>query len=109
VKSRLEKNMRFALSLAGAGVFVCAALISGVSFAQNHTFVTASTFASLKFIIETNGPQAVVGLRFRPGEMLLKHPYAARAVENAGGNSIVVLNAKGAFFVPLPWCCSKKT
>jgi hypothetical protein len=108
--------MRFALSMAGAGVFVCAAILSGVSFAQDHTFVTnepiraqlltlgkpgvtvavardhvidilqsknscsawfqevdpnaASTFASLKFIIETNGPQAVLGLRFRPGEML---------------------------------------
>jgi hypothetical protein len=139
--------MHFALSLAGAGVFVCAAVISGVSFAQDHTFATndpiraqllalgkpgvtvalardhvieilqsknscsawfqeldpnaASTFGSLKFIIETNGPQAVLGLRFRPGEMLLKHPYAARALENAGGNSIVVLNAKGAFFVPV--------
>jgi hypothetical protein len=31
----------------------------------------------------------------------VKHPYAARALENAGGNSIVVLNAKGAFFVPV--------
>src|SRR2546423_844074 len=120
--------MRFALSLAGAGVFVCA-VISGVSFAQDFTFVAndsiraqlltlgrpgltvalardrvieilqpknscsawfqevdpnaVSTFASLKFIIETNGPQAVLGLRSRLGEMLLKHPYAAKALENA--------------------------
>jgi hypothetical protein len=59
----------------------------------------ASTFGSLKFVIETNGPQAVLGLWSHSGEMLLKHPYAARAMENAGGNSIVLLNAKGAFFV----------
>ena len=59
----------------------------------------ASTFASLKFIIETNGPQEVLGLRSYSGEMLLKHPYSARALENAGSNSIVVLNARGAFFV----------
>jgi hypothetical protein len=137
--------MRFALNLAGAGVFVCAAFISGVSFAQNDTFATndpiraqlltmgkpgltvalardhvikilqsknscsawyqevdpnaASTFASLKFVIETNGPHAVLGLRSHSVEMLLKHPYAARSLENAGGNSIIVLNAKGAFFV----------
>ena len=137
--------MRFALRLAGPGVFVCAAFISGISFAQDYTLVTddpiraqlltmgkpgltvalardhvieilesknscsawfqevdpnaASTFASLKFVIETNGPQAVLGLRAHSGEMLLKHPYAARALENAGGNSVVVLNAKGAFFV----------
>jgi hypothetical protein len=136
--------MRFALRLAGSGVLVCAPVISGVSFAQNYTFVTndpiraqlftmgkpgltvalarghvieilqsknscsawfqevdpdaASTFASLKFIIETNGPQVVLGLRSHSGELLLKHPYAARVLENAGGNSIVVLNVKGAFF-----------
>jgi hypothetical protein len=138
--------MRFALRLAGPGVFVCAAFISGISFAQDYTFVTndpirvqlltlgkpgltvalarddviqilqsnnscsawfqevdpnaASTFASLKFIIETNGPQEVLGVRSHSGEMLLKHPYSARAMQNAGRNSIVVLNAKGAFFVP---------
>jgi hypothetical protein len=137
--------MRFALRLAGPGVFLCAPLISGVSFAQNDTLVTndpireqlltmgkpgltvalardrvieilqsknscstwfqevdphaASTFASLKFIIETNGPKEVLGLQSYSGEMLLKHPYSARALENAGANSFVVLNAKGAFFV----------
>jgi hypothetical protein len=145
VKSGLEKKMRFALKLAESGVFVCAAFISGVSFAQDYKFVTndpvraqlltmgkpgltvalardhvteilqsknscsawfqevdpnaASTFASLKFIIETNGPHEVLVLRSDSGEMLWKQPYAARALENAGRNSIVALNAKGAFFV----------
>lgn len=56
----------------------------------------ASTFASLKFIIETNGPKQVLGLRSGSGEMLLKHPYAAKALENS---TVVVLNANGAFFV----------
>lgn len=37
----------------------------------------------------------VVGLQSYSAEMLLKHPYSARARENAGRNSIVVLNAKG--------------
>ena len=59
----------------------------------------ASTFASLKFIIDTDGPKEVVGLQSYSGEMLWKHPYSARALENAGANSIVALNAKGAFFV----------
>ena len=59
----------------------------------------ASTFASLKFIIDTDGPKDVFGLQSHSGEMLLKHPYSARAIENAGPNSIVTLNAKGAFFV----------
>src|SRR5215472_9528761 len=137
--------MRFVLRLAGAAVFVCATSISGVSFAQDSTFVTndpiraqllamgkpgltvalardhvleilqsknscsawfqeanpnaAATFASLKFIIEADGPREVVVLRSHSGEMLFQHPYSARALENAGGNSIVVPNAKGAFFV----------
>lgn len=56
----------------------------------------ASTFASLKFIIETHGPKEVLVLRSGPGEMLLKHPYAAKAFEN---HAFVVLNANGAFFV----------
>jgi hypothetical protein len=137
--------MRFALRLAGPGVFVWA-FISGVSFAQNYTFVTndpiraqllsmgrpglmvalardhvieilqsanscsawfqeadpnaASTFASLRFVIETNGPRGVLCFRSHSGEMLLKHPYSARALENGGANSMIVLNGKGAFFLP---------
>jgi hypothetical protein len=59
----------------------------------------ASTFASLKFVIETDGPQDVLGLRSHSGEMLLKHPYSARTMENGGASSIIVLNAKGAFFI----------
>ena len=136
--------MRFAVRLAGAGVFLCAPFISCVSFAQNYGFVTndpvraqlltmgkpgltvaqardhvieilqyknscsawfqevdpnpAATFASLKFVIETNGPQEVLSWRSHPGEMLFKHPYSARAPEDGGGNSTVVLNGKGAFF-----------
>jgi hypothetical protein len=58
----------------------------------------ASTFASLKFVIETDGPKDVLGLRSHAGEMLLKQPYCARTLENAGGNSVVFLNAHGAFF-----------
>src|SRR5215472_2716793 len=139
VASRWEKKMRFALKLAGFGVFVCAALIPNVSLAQNiandpiraqllamgkpgltvtlardHVIEilqdknscsawfqevdpnAASTFASLRFIIETDGPKDVLGLRSRSGEMLLKHPYAAWALENG---SFVDLNANGAFFI----------
>src|SRR5215472_4456191 len=137
--------MRLVQRLAGSGVFVCAAFISGVSFAQEYKFVAsdpvreglvtmgkpgltvalardhvmeilqsknscsawfaevdpnaAATFASLKFIIETDGPKEVLALHSYSGEMLLKHPYSAKALENAGANSFVVLNAKGAFFV----------
>jgi len=137
--------MRLALGRAGPGVFLCAACISGVAFAQGYTLVendpiraqlltmgklgssvaqardhvieilqsknscsawfqdadlnAASTFASLKFIIETNGPQDILGLRSASGEMRFKYPYSARALENAGAHSFVVLNAKGAFFV----------
>lgn len=56
----------------------------------------ASTFASLKFVIEAHGPKAVLGLRSGSGEILLKHPYAART---RGNGSFVDINANGAFFV----------
>jgi len=137
--------MRFALRLAGPGVFVCAAFIPNISFAQDHTLITtdpigaqlltmgksgltvalardhvleilqaknscsawfqevdpnaASTFASIKFIIAANGPHEVLALRSHSGDMLFKHPYAARALEDGGGDPIVILNSKGAFFI----------
>ena len=137
--------MRFALRLAGPGVFVCAAFVSNPSFAQNRPFLTndpirvqlrtegkrgltvawardhvlevlhsqnscsswfqevdpnaASTFASIKFIIAADGPQGVLTLRSHSGEILFLHPYGAKAPENGGANSIVVINADGAFFV----------
>lgn len=58
----------------------------------------AATFASLKFIIDANGPQYIVGWRSDSGEMLFKQPYSAKARENTGRNSVVILNANGPFF-----------
>ena len=133
--------MRFAMRLAGLGVFVCAALSPNVCLAQNIASdpvraqlltmgepgltVTqardrvieilqsqnscsawfqeadpdvAFTFGSLKFVIE-NGPQWVLSWPSREREMVFKHPYAAKVVVKGEGKSIVILNAKGAFFV----------
>ena len=59
----------------------------------------AATFVSLKFIIDANGPQGVLEMRLHSGEMLFKHPYAASVFVNSEGKSIVILNAKGAFFM----------
>ena len=59
----------------------------------------AAIFASLKFVIDANGPQNVVSLRSESGEMLFKQPYSAKAWEYGGGSSVVILNANGAFFV----------
>jgi len=61
----------------------------------------AATFGSLKFIIDANGPQEVLELRSHSGEMMVKHPYAASVFVNGEGKSIVILNANGAFFVPV--------
>jgi hypothetical protein len=59
----------------------------------------ASTFPSLKFIIDATGPQGVLELQSHSGGMLMKHPYAALIFVNGQGKPIVMLNAKGAFFV----------
>lgn len=59
----------------------------------------AATFASLRFMIDANGPQYIVGWRTEQGEVLFKHPYSASTFEDSGPNSVVTLNANGPFFV----------
>lgn len=59
----------------------------------------ASTFASLKFVIDAKGPRYVVGWRNDAGVLFFKHPYSASTLEGAGANSVVTLNANGPFFV----------
>ena len=57
----------------------------------------ASIFQSLEFSLE-DGPKQVVASRSARGELILKHPYSAAVVENAGPRATVQLNANGPFF-----------
>jgi len=58
----------------------------------------AGTFRSLEFVLDTNGPPYVHGIRDSRDVIQFKHPYVASAKENAGRNSAIRLNANGAFF-----------
>jgi hypothetical protein len=57
----------------------------------------AAVFESLDLLVD-DGPKYVVTIKSASGELLLKHPYSARAPQNGGRNASVILNANGPFF-----------
>ena len=57
----------------------------------------AEVFRSLHFEVEA-GPSYVYGMRDADRGLLFKHPWAAKAFQNAGRNSTILLNASGPFF-----------
>jgi hypothetical protein len=52
----------------------------------------------LRFELEEKGPSFVYGRRDRKRGQLFKQPWVARSYEFGGRNSVVQLNANGAFF-----------
>jgi hypothetical protein len=58
----------------------------------------ADVFRSLHFELEMDGPSYVYSMSDGQRGELLKHPWAAKSVENAGRNSTILLNANGPFF-----------
>lgn len=61
----------------------------------------AATFRSARFVVDENGQKEVYAVKL-PGDFeLLKHPYVASSIENAGRNAVIQLNANGAFFMKI--------
>jgi hypothetical protein len=58
----------------------------------------AEVFRSLHFEVEASGTSYVYGMRDPNRGLLFKHPWAAKAFQNAGRNSTILLNAHGPFF-----------
>jgi hypothetical protein len=58
----------------------------------------AEVFRSLHFKLEGRGPSYVYGKRDAEHGQLFKQPWGAKSFEYGGRNSIVLLNANGAFF-----------
>lgn len=58
----------------------------------------AEVFRSLHLELEIKGPSHIYCFRDNKGQLYFKHPWAAESFENAGRNSIIRLNANGAFF-----------
>jgi hypothetical protein len=58
----------------------------------------AEVFRSLHFELEMDGPSYVYGMRDIEHGEILKHPWAAKSIENSGRNSTILLNANGSFF-----------
>jgi hypothetical protein len=58
----------------------------------------SEVFRSLHFELEASGPSYVYAMRDADRGLLYKHPWAAKAFENAGRDSTIFLNANGPFF-----------
>jgi hypothetical protein len=58
----------------------------------------AEVFRSLHFELAMGEPRYVYGMRDSERGQILKHPWAAKSIENGGPNSTILLNASGPFF-----------
>jgi len=58
----------------------------------------ASTFRSVNFVLEENGPSYIFAVKEIGQAEIFKHPHVASSWENAGRNATIRLNANGAFF-----------
>jgi hypothetical protein len=59
----------------------------------------AGVFRSLHYDIDLNGTATIYSTTDNFGDLLFKHPWGARSVENSGRNSFIELNGNGPFFV----------
>ena len=57
-----------------------------------------STFLSLNYYVEKNGPQHVIREKVASGHWIEHEPYIARTIQAAGPGAIVTINGNGAFF-----------
>jgi P2-related tail formation protein len=59
----------------------------------------ATTFRSARFVVDGRGQSEVYATKLPGDRELLKHPYVASTIQNAGRSAVIQLNANGAFFV----------
>jgi len=57
-----------------------------------------STFLSLNYQIEKNGPQQVIRAKINSGDWIEYGPYIARVMQGSGPGATITINANGAFF-----------
>jgi hypothetical protein len=57
-----------------------------------------STFLSLNYYVEKNGPQRVIREKVTGGDWIEHGPYVARTIQASGPGATVTINGNGAFF-----------
>jgi len=57
-----------------------------------------STFLSLNYYVEKNGPQRVIREKVVGGDWIEHGPYVARTIQASGPGATVTINGNGAFF-----------
>ena len=59
----------------------------------------ADVFRSLHYELNAAGPEFILTSADNFGNLLLKHPWGARSLEDSGRNSFIEINGNGPFFV----------
>ena len=58
----------------------------------------AETFRSLSFLLDPRGPQDIFASMIDQSVLMMRQPYVARATQDGGAYTAIVINANGAFY-----------
>lgn len=58
----------------------------------------AETFQSINFLLDAHGPQDIFASMIDPAVLMMRQPYVARATQDGGAYTTIVINAHGAFY-----------
>jgi hypothetical protein len=60
----------------------------------------AATFQSLSFLLDRNGPRDIFESAREESIVIRRQPYVARATQDGGAHTAIIINANGAFYRP---------
>lgn len=60
----------------------------------------AATFQSLNFLLDRHGPQDIFESMNKESSLVMRQPYVARATQDGGAHTTIMINVNGAFYRP---------
>ena len=60
----------------------------------------AATFQSLNFLLDRHGPQDIFESMNKESNLVRRQPYVARATQDGGAHTTIMINVNGAFYRP---------
>ena len=60
----------------------------------------AATFQSLNFLLDRQGPQDIFESMNKESSLVMRQPYVARATQDGGSHTTIMINVNGAFYRP---------
>jgi hypothetical protein len=61
----------------------------------------AAIFQSLNFFLDRHGPQDIFASMNKDSNLVMRQPYVARATQDGGAHTTIMINVNGAFYRPL--------